>query len=92
MRMRVCNNTPLVRAHTHTHTHTQDQEVFMDTINTPTIRKKIKKLESMEPKESRRIWQHVTEALGNKDVEAATDAKHTVSLAVQMYLWMYREV
>ena len=59
----------------------------MDTINTPTIRKKIKKLESMEPKESRRIWQHVTEALGNKDVEAATDAKHTVSLAVQMYLY-----
>ena len=57
----------------------QDQEVFVDTLNTPTIRKKIKKLPKMEERESRRIWRDVTEALGRKDVEAATDAKHTVS-------------
>ena len=51
----------------------------MDTINTPTIRKKLKNLSAQDPGESRRRWQHVTEALLNKDVEAATEAKHTVS-------------
>ena len=57
----------------------QDQEVFFDTFTTPTIRKKIKRLGNQEEKESRRIWRHVTESLAGKDVEAATDAKHTVS-------------
>ena len=51
----------------------------MDTLNTPTIRKKIKKLHKMEVDESRWIWRDVTEALGRKDVETATEAKHTVS-------------
>jgi hypothetical protein len=51
----------------------------MDTINTPTIRKKLRKLSAQDPGESRRRWQFVTEALVNRDVEAATEAKHTVS-------------
>ena len=51
----------------------------MDTINTPIIRKKLKKLSAQDPGESRRRWQFVTEALLNRDVEAATEAKHTVS-------------
>ncbi|XP_064386753.1 oxysterol-binding protein-related protein 9-like [Halichondria panicea] len=55
-----------------------DQEVFFDTFTTPTIRKKIKRLGNQEEKESRRIWRHVTESLAGKDVEAATDAKHTI--------------
>ena len=50
----------------------------MDTINTPTVRKKILKVSAQEPGESRRRWQHVTRALLNKDIEAATDAKHAV--------------
>lgn len=50
----------------------------MDTINTPTIRKKLKKLSAQDQGESRRRWQHVTEALLKKDVDAATDAKHKV--------------
>ena len=62
-----------------THTHTQDQEVFVDTLNTPTIRKKLKKLSSQDPGESRQRWQHVTEALRKQDIEAATEAKHAVS-------------
>jgi len=53
--------------------------VFVDTLNTPTIRKKLKKLSSQDPGESRRRWQHVTEALRRQDIEAATEAKHTVS-------------
>ena len=60
------------------HTHMQDQEVFMDTLNTPTIRKKLKRLSAQDPGESRRRWQHVTEALRRQDIEAATEAKHTV--------------
>ena len=51
----------------------------MDTLNTPTYRKKLKRLSAQDPKESRRRWQYVTEALRNKNVEAATDAKHAVS-------------
>ena len=62
------------------HTHMQDQEVFMDTLNTPTIRKRLKRLSSQDPGESRRRWQHVTEALKRRDLEAAADAKHMVSL------------
>ena len=61
------------------HTHIQDQEVFMDTLNTPTIRKKLKRLSAQDPGESRRRWQHVTEALKRRDLEAAADAKHVVS-------------
>ena len=50
----------------------------MDTINTPTVKKKILKVSAQDPGESRRRWQHVTRALLNKDIEAATDAKHAV--------------
>lgn len=50
----------------------------MDTINTPTIRKKLKTLSAQDPGESRRRWQYVTEALLQKDVDAATEAKHAV--------------
>ncbi len=53
--------------------------MFFDTLTTPTIRKKIKRLSSQGEKESRWIWRHVTQALADKDVESATDAKHTVS-------------
>jgi len=53
-----------------------DQEVFIDTLNTPTIRKKLKRLSAQDPEESRSRWQHVTEALRRQDIEAATEAKH----------------
>jgi len=55
---------------------TQDQEVFIDTLNTPTIRKKLKRLSAQDPGESRSRWQQVTEALRRQDIEAATEAKH----------------
>ena len=51
----------------------------MDTINTPTVRKKLLKLSAQDPGESRKRWQHVTNALWKKDIEEATDAKHAVS-------------
>ena len=45
----------------------------------PSIRKKIRHLDKQDPNESRRLWNDVTIALKNGDVEAATDAKHIVS-------------
>jgi hypothetical protein len=53
-----------------------EQEVFVDTINTPTVKKKLQKLSAQDPGESRRRWQRVTEALFSRDIEEATDAKH----------------
>lgn len=53
--------------------------MFLDTLNTPTYRKKLRRLSSQDPGDSRRRWEHVTRALRKKDVEAATDAKHAVS-------------
>ncbi|CAI8010194.1 Oxysterol-binding protein-related protein 9 [Geodia barretti] len=53
-----------------------EQEVFFDTINTPTVKKKLQKVSAQDPGESRRRWQRVTEALFSKDIEEATDAKH----------------
>ena len=51
----------------------------MDTLNTPTIRKKLRRLSAQDPGESRNRWQHVTEALRRQDIDAATEAKHVVS-------------
>ncbi|CAI8010195.1 Oxysterol-binding protein-related protein 9 [Geodia barretti] len=56
--------------------HCKEQEVFFDTINTPTVKKKLQKVSAQDPGESRRRWQRVTEALFSKDIEEATDAKH----------------
>ena len=53
--------------------------MFVDTINTPTVKKKLQKLSAQDPGESRRRWQRVTEALFSRDIEEATDAKHEVS-------------
>ena len=60
----------------------QEQEVFMDTVNTPTIRKKLRKLSAQDPGESRRRWQRVTEALQQRDIDTATDEKHQVRVGV----------
>ena len=54
----------------------------MDTINTPTVRKKLLKLSAQDPGESGRLWQHVTEALSKGDVDTAAQAKHVVSHSI----------
>ena len=53
--------------------------MFFDAQNNPVYKKKIKKFESMEPNESRRVWCHVTSALKEGNEQAAGDAKHEVS-------------
>ena len=50
----------------------------MDTVNTPTVPKKLRRLSAQDPGESRRRWHLVTEALKKRDMEAASDAKHLV--------------
>lgn len=50
----------------------------MDTIHTPSMRKKMLKLSAQDLGESRRRWQHVTEALAKGDIETASEAKHIV--------------
>ena len=54
------------------------REVFLDTHNLQTVRKKIKRLDAMERHESRLVWRDLTQALRAEDLESATDAKHAV--------------
>ena len=56
--------------------------MFLDTVNTPTIPKKLRWLSAQGPGESRRQWHHVTEALKKQDMEAASDAKHMVETLI----------
>jgi hypothetical protein len=56
----------------------ESRDVFMDTVNTPTLRKKLLTLSAQDPRESRRQWQHVTEALARGDIDTASQAKHIV--------------
>uniref|UniRef100_A0AAV2MFL3 Oxysterol-binding protein n=1 Tax=Knipowitschia caucasica TaxID=637954 RepID=A0AAV2MFL3_KNICA len=48
----------------------------LDTQRLPVRRKKIRPLEQQSPHESRRLWQHVTEALKAGNMEQATEHKH----------------
>ena len=54
--------------------------MFIDTLNLPSIRKKVLKLEKQDPGDSMKRWKDVTKALIDGDVEAATEAKHLVRL------------
>ena len=55
--------------------------MFVDA-NTPTVRKKIKKLSKQEPYESRIVWRDLTEAMARGDSETAAEAKYTVSMYI----------
>lgn len=52
----------------------------MDIRSTPRIRKKIEKFHLQKENESRTIWKFVTEALEREDNDAASVAKHEVTL------------
>ena len=58
----------------------QDEMIVIDTLNMPTIKKKVRKLEAQGDTESRRLWRHLTKALWNNDLESATASKHEVSI------------
>ncbi|XP_054458483.1 oxysterol-binding protein-related protein 9 isoform X1 [Anoplopoma fimbria] len=55
---------------------TGENTVFIDTRRIGIIKKKVRKLEDQLDYESRRLWRDVTLNLKQKDIDAATDAKH----------------
>uniref|UniRef100_A0A8C5RQ05 Oxysterol binding protein like 10 n=1 Tax=Laticauda laticaudata TaxID=8630 RepID=A0A8C5RQ05_LATLA len=50
----------------------------IDTTKLPTIRKKIRPISKQGPFESRHLWQHVTAALKEGDIDVATEHKHVL--------------
>ena len=58
----------------------QEEPIIIDTLNMPTIKKKVRKLEAQGEAESRYLWQNLTVALHNNDLESATASKHEVSI------------
>ncbi|KAM5149105.1 oxysterol-binding protein-related protein 9 isoform 2-T2 [Mantella aurantiaca] len=52
--------------------------VFIDTKNMPTVKKKVRKLEDQIEYESRRLWKDVTYNLKIRDIDSATEAKHSL--------------
>ncbi|NWQ81897.1 OSBL9 protein, partial [Columbina picui] len=57
---------------------TGENAVFIDTKKMPIIKKKVRKLEDQDDFESRCLWKDVTNNLINRDIDAATAAKHTL--------------
>uniref|UniRef100_A0A8C6T259 Oxysterol-binding protein n=1 Tax=Neogobius melanostomus TaxID=47308 RepID=A0A8C6T259_9GOBI len=57
---------------------TGENTVFIDTKKMGLIKKKVRKLEDQLEFESRRLWKDVTQNLKLKDIDAATDAKHSL--------------
>lgn len=49
-----------------------------DVTRLPVTRKNVRPIEKQGPTESRRLWQHVTEALRQKDIEKATEHKRVL--------------
>ena len=64
------------------HSHSEE-EVFVDTVHLPQLRRKIQKLSAQDPGESKRRWIKVTEALAKGDEQEAADAKHEVGVVVR---------
>ncbi|XP_033992067.1 oxysterol-binding protein-related protein 9 isoform X6 [Trematomus bernacchii] len=57
---------------------TGENTVFIDTRNIGIIKKKVRKAEDQLEYESRRLWRDVTLNLKLKDIDSATEAKHSL--------------
>ncbi|XP_063795616.1 oxysterol-binding protein-related protein 9 isoform X2 [Pseudophryne corroboree] len=55
-----------------------ENAVFIDTKKMPTVKKKVRKLEDQMDFESRMLWKDVTLNLKIRDIDAATEAKHSL--------------
>ncbi|XP_061571577.1 oxysterol-binding protein-related protein 11-like [Cololabis saira] len=55
--------------------YTSGETRVVDVTKLPVTRKQVRPIEKQGPTESRRLWQHVTEALRQKDIEKATEHK-----------------
>nr|XP_057907607.1 oxysterol-binding protein-related protein 11-like [Doryrhamphus excisus] len=56
-------------------TYTSGETKVIDVTKLPVTKKLVRPIEKQGPTESRRLWQHVTEALRQKDMEKATEHK-----------------
>ncbi|XP_072317787.1 oxysterol-binding protein-related protein 11-like [Eucyclogobius newberryi] len=56
-------------------THSNGESKVMDTHRLPVTRKRLRAVDKQSPHESRRLWQHVTEALKAGNMEEATEHK-----------------
>ncbi|XP_061919121.1 oxysterol-binding protein-related protein 11 [Entelurus aequoreus] len=56
-------------------TYTSGETKVIDVTKLPVTKKLVRPVEKQGPTESRRLWQHVTEALRQKDIEKATEHK-----------------
>ncbi|MGH0154320.1 UNVERIFIED_CONTAM: hypothetical protein FKN15_026779 [Acipenser sinensis] len=56
----------------------QESNLFIDTKKMSTIKKKVRKLEDQLEYESRSLWKDVTVNLKLRDIDAATEAKHSL--------------
>ncbi|KFW12636.1 Oxysterol-binding protein-related protein 10, partial [Eurypyga helias] len=57
-------------------TYSNGETKVIDTNKLPIIRKKIRPIAKQGPLESRHLWQHVTSALKEGNIDAATEHKH----------------
>uniref|UniRef100_A0A4W4HQ25 Oxysterol-binding protein n=1 Tax=Electrophorus electricus TaxID=8005 RepID=A0A4W4HQ25_ELEEL len=57
-------------------TYSSGETKVIDTSKLPVIMKRIRPLEKQGQYESRRLWQHVTQALKEGDIDGATEHKH----------------
>ncbi|XP_024154094.1 oxysterol-binding protein-related protein 10 isoform X2 [Oryzias melastigma] len=55
--------------------YTSGDTKVVDVTKLPVTKKRVRPTEKQGPTESRRLWQHVTEALRQKDIEKATEHK-----------------
>ncbi|XP_008287813.1 oxysterol-binding protein-related protein 11 isoform X2 [Stegastes partitus] len=55
--------------------YTNGETRVVDVTKLPVTRKRVRPVEKQGPTESRRLWQHVTESLRQKDIEKATEHK-----------------
>ncbi|XP_077370161.1 oxysterol-binding protein-related protein 11 isoform X2 [Festucalex cinctus] len=59
-------------------TYTNGDTRVVDVTKLPVTRKCVRPIEKQGPSESRRLWQHVTEALRQKDMDKATEHKRVL--------------
>ncbi|XP_063322760.1 oxysterol-binding protein-related protein 11-like [Pelmatolapia mariae] len=57
---------------------TNGETRVVDVTRLPVTKKHVRPIEKQGPTESRRLWQHVTEALRQKDIEKATEHKRVL--------------
>ncbi|KAM9821096.1 oxysterol-binding protein-related protein 11-like [Neosynchiropus ocellatus] len=58
--------------------YTNGETRVVDVTKLPVTRKQVRPIEKQGPTESRRLWQHVTEALRQKEIEKATEHKRVL--------------